>query len=434
MFKNEDDFKKIIAQLNIDANPKDEHRENLRANMLSAFRDTREQNTRPASQWPVLWRQIMRSSITKLAAAAVITLAVLIGIHLLDKSATPAWANTIEQIYKATSVTFKETFYVNDNQPFTTEEMVNENGIKRSFCNGICTIFDFSGGKTLQLNPLNKNATLTYRTGEKRSIKPYNQLEWFISIKDRTEEYLGIEDINGISAEKFLWKNGEYYYTTVWIDPLTSLPIKVEQVSLPNPDKSIVQPSISLKYSDFGGSANEGGGISIGGGKGIQTKLIVVMTDFVWNKQLAPALFSLEPPEGYTLREKQFDASQPGENDLINTLSFWTEMSGGSFPESINDLVDPNQINPMLIKKFDRDGEPLEEYDMAMKQANIILKGIYFAFEKKADGVWGYTDKKGQLGDSDLPVCWWKQEDTNDYRVIFGDLSIATVPVGELPK
>jgi outer membrane lipoprotein-sorting protein len=99
MFKNEDDFKKIIARLDIDANPKDKHRENLRANMLSAFRETCKQNTRPASQWPVLWREIMRSSITKLAAAVVIIATVVFGIHLLDKSATPAWA--IEDTIKA---------------------------------------------------------------------------------------------------------------------------------------------------------------------------------------------------------------------------------------------------------------------------------------------------------------------------------------------
>jgi outer membrane lipoprotein-sorting protein len=99
MFKNEDDFKKIIARLNIDDNPKDKHRENLRANMLSAFKETCEQNTRPASQWSVLWREIMRSSITKLAAAAVIVAIAVFGIHLLDKSATPAWA--IEDTIKA---------------------------------------------------------------------------------------------------------------------------------------------------------------------------------------------------------------------------------------------------------------------------------------------------------------------------------------------
>jgi hypothetical protein len=92
MFKNEDDFRKIIARLNIDTNPKDEHRETLRANMLSAFKETREQNTRPASHWPVLWRKIMRNSITKLAAAAVIIAVVVLGVTILEKTSKPAWA------------------------------------------------------------------------------------------------------------------------------------------------------------------------------------------------------------------------------------------------------------------------------------------------------------------------------------------------------
>ena len=146
------------------------------------------------------------------------------------------------------------------------------------------------------------------------------------------------------------------------------------------------------------------------------------------------ALFSLEPPKDYTLHEKQFDVSQPGKNDLINALAFWTEMSGGSFPEKINDLVDPNQINPKLIEKFDRDGDSLEEYDIAMKQANIILKGVYFAFEKKADGIWGYTDREVLLGDSDSAVCWWKPGDSENYRVIYGDLSIGDISAENLDQ
>lgn len=426
MDEYEKQFEGFAREIKFDDSPSFEHRDRLEQNLLDAF-------SKQTPRQIEIWRIIMKSNVTKLAVAAVI-IAVLIGINHFGGSidaASTVWANTLEQIYKATSVTFKSTFYVNDNEPFTTEEMVNENGIKRSSHNDVHTIFDFGGGKDLQLMPWKKEATLTYRIGEKRPVKPYNQLGWFISIKDRTEEYLGIEDIDGIPAKKFFWKNGEYYHTTVWIDPSTNLPVKVEQVSLPNPDESIVQPSITLNLADFGGPNSESTSviIIIGGGKGIQNKMVVVMTDFVWNKQLDPALFSLEPPEDYTLRESQFDASEPSENDLIKALAFWTEMSGGYYPEKINDLIDPNQINPMLIEKFNGDGDPLEELDLSMKQANIILKGVYFAFEKKADGIWGYTDKEVLLGDSDLAVCWWKSEDSETYRVIYGDLSIGSTTI-----
>jgi len=148
------------------------------------------------------------------------------------------------------------------------------------------------------------------------------------------------------------------------------------------------------------------------------------MTDFVWNEELDPALFSLEPPEDYTLQEKQFDVSESGENGLTEALAFWTEMSGGSFPQKINELIDPNQINQMLIEKFDGEGDPSKEIYEAMKQANTIIKGVYFAFEKKADGTWGYAGGDVHLGEAEKVVCWWKPEDSQGYRVIYGDLSI----------
>jgi hypothetical protein len=68
MFKNEDDFKKIVSRLNIDNKPNPVHRENLRRQMLSAFNEGQQ----PKS----IWQSIIKSPITKLAAAAVIIIAI----------------------------------------------------------------------------------------------------------------------------------------------------------------------------------------------------------------------------------------------------------------------------------------------------------------------------------------------------------------------
>ncbi len=381
-------------------------------------------------------RRIRVGKMVKFAAAAVVVAALFVVIEQFGgfSEASMTWADTVERIYKATSVTFTRTLYIEDNEPFSTFEMVNSEGIKRSRLFGIDTIWDFGSGKKLRLEPENKEATLTYRIGRKRAAKPYNQMEWFISIKDKAEEYLGVEDVNGVPAEKFIWRNGEYNYTTVWIDPSTNLPVKVRRVSIPNPDDSIEQPSISLGISDFGGIDNGVRSISMGGGKGIQKKTVVVLTDFKWNKKLDPELFSLEPPADYSLKEKQFDVSFVSENDLVEAFSFWTEMSGGEFPERMNDLIDPNKIDPMLIEKYDGGGDPEQELEAAMQKANIILKGVFFAFNKKTEQEWYYRGGGVYLGDSDLIVCGWKKEDNDKYRVIYGDLSLGQVPFEELPR
>ncbi|MDH4238033.1 MAG: hypothetical protein OEW48_00580 [Phycisphaerae bacterium] len=100
MFKNEDDFKTIVNLLNIDDKPNPTHRESLRGQMLSVFNENQERTqtgTRP------LWMTIMKSPIGKLAAAAVIIIAVLVGIHQLGNSVdvtTVALANVVENINK----------------------------------------------------------------------------------------------------------------------------------------------------------------------------------------------------------------------------------------------------------------------------------------------------------------------------------------------
>ena len=68
MFENEDDFKNIVDRLNIDDKPNPVHRENLRRQMLSTFGEGQQPKT--------TWQSIIKNPITKLAAAAVIIIAI----------------------------------------------------------------------------------------------------------------------------------------------------------------------------------------------------------------------------------------------------------------------------------------------------------------------------------------------------------------------
>ena len=76
MFKNEDDFKKIVSRLNIDDAPNEAHRQNLRRQMLSAFTKSRRDVLAGTISWQTIGSRIMKNPITKLTAAAVIIIAV----------------------------------------------------------------------------------------------------------------------------------------------------------------------------------------------------------------------------------------------------------------------------------------------------------------------------------------------------------------------
>ena len=81
MFKDESEFKEIIARLNIDVEPNPAHRETLRRKMLSVFSETGEQCRPRATVFQTLGRTIMKSQITRIAAAAAVII-IVIGLYI----------------------------------------------------------------------------------------------------------------------------------------------------------------------------------------------------------------------------------------------------------------------------------------------------------------------------------------------------------------
>ena len=98
-------------------------------------------------------------------------------------------------------------------------------------------------------------------------------------------------------------------------------------------------------------------------------------------------------------------------------------MTSGKFPEKINDMMNTNLLNPMLIAKYNIGGDPNEQFEQARQQAEMVMRGLYFAQEKKAKDNWCYTGAEAVFGDSDTPIAWWQNEDTDLWTVIYADLS-----------
>jgi hypothetical protein len=120
----------------------------------------------------------------------------------------------------------------------------------------------------------------------------------------------------------------------------------------------------------------------------------------------------------------------PDEQALTEALRFWAEMSDGAFPADINMLMDSQ---PKLIKKFHKDGPAEQEYAAALKAANVVLHGLFFAQTLKSLDNWHYAGDGVMLGQADKMLCWWKNEDGHTWRVIYGDLSARDVPTELAP-
>jgi outer membrane lipoprotein-sorting protein len=377
-----------------------------------------------------IWGAITRNRMLRFAAAAVIIIGILFGLHQFGvrlDGTTAAWANVMEQIYNARTVTYRETIKIGNNPSTTVETMVMEPGHIRTTFNNSISITDLALNRDLQLYPNEKKATITQRIGMKQRKQPFNYLNWVTKLKDRTGQFTGQQVLDGQAVDVFLFQQ-EYEKTTVWVDPKTNLPVRVERETIPNPDKEIISPEMALRSDDFE-KVKEGEmiitkGISFYGDGGMVKKMIMIISDFVWDANLDPSLFSIEPPPDYAVEQKQFDVSNPSEQDLIEVFALWSEMSDGFFPSAIKDLGDPNKVKPMLVKKFAKGGNPVDELEQAMPVLNKILKVLVFAQQQRIYGDWGYAGDGVRLGETNEPICWWKSEGSGTYRVIYGDLSI----------
>ncbi len=425
------DIQKIVTKFNV--KPRSEMRSKVLDEALKIQRSQKQQNTSDT----YTWRIIMKSRMTKFAAAAVILVAILIGINQFGGSidgTSVAFADVLENISNARNVVYKEISEI-PGLTYESVQMVNAQGIIRNEVEHVVYIFDFNNGVTLSLNTNSKQATRIYRTGRKRSGKDFSYIGWIRKLHETDAEFIGTEELNGDQVNVYLWEV-PFEKITLWVDPQSNLPVKVEHECFANTEKNIVMPRLSLSMGDFGGDKSISGSGSIssgrGSGKGISEDTTRTMLDFQWDTDLDETLFSLEAPEGYTLEERQCDDSPIDDNSLIYILGFWAQMRNSQFP-SEQELNDPESFKPLLIEKFDKDGDPEQEFELATKELSKVLRGLYVIQEKKVDGSWGYNGEGVLLGQADTIICWWFDEETEGYKAIFGDLSIGDVTEDQLP-
>jgi len=230
MFKNEDDFKNFVRQLNIDTEPDDNHRNKLRWKMLSEFNESKLKQSPHVRSWRNTWRTIMQSKCTKLAAAAVIIIAALIVINQFGGSidlAKPVYgiSDVPRSIRRAKTIHIKSWF-----EPHTKGEVRGapdlddwidiQNGRSRTSIffwgmgpsgkGGRALIDVFDGQYKMEINPnikrvkYEKLSEFQHRMYARKEIGRFLQR---ISLTSKTlNEYvkIGQEKINGVNCD--IWE------------------------------------------------------------------------------------------------------------------------------------------------------------------------------------------------------------------------------------
>ena len=271
MFKDESEFKEIIARLNIDVEPNPAHRETLRRRMLSVFNETAQQSQKQTTPLGVLRRKIMKSPITKLAAAAVIIIAVLIGVNYLGGSidgASLAWAEVVEQISSHTKYKCRQRIVREKGPQIPARQVYHLNLQQRrqEHEDGIIGIIDMRGEEaiTVELYPDQKKAVVTKIIG-RGTMRDPDIIGMVKRFEQESTEKLGTKKLNGKILHGFRHQPNKHNDFTVWVDADTKLPVEIE-----------------LKHPQRG-----------------QT---IFLDEFEFDFELAPSAFSTDVPDGYDVK------------------------------------------------------------------------------------------------------------------------------------
>ncbi|MHC4088183.1 MAG: LolA family protein [Planctomycetota bacterium] len=267
-------IKRLFAKSDVTVNSKVDDR--IINDALTVF--DKSEKTKSVSAEPNIWRMIMKSRITKLAAAAVIIIVILIGISQFSDSidgSSIVWADVVEQIRTFRPNIYKQTIQY-ETRPDKVKQVMHFSLSRRReiWADGSIRVFDMSKKpvRILTLYPDKKQAiemTLT----DMGPAKDPDLLRILAGRQDGTEEDLGITEIEGRKV-KIFHSPDKINDFTVWADVETGLPVRIE----------LLQE---------------------------QLKRTIVMEEFEFDVDFDEALFSVTAPKGYSVKKVEKKGRTP---------------------------------------------------------------------------------------------------------------------------
>ncbi len=368
----------------------------------------------------------MHSKLTKIAAAAVVAVAVIVGSQFLGGTIT--FAQVIEPILNARTVVLD---YVIGEGPDALEmhDIVIGSRIRRTMSNMDMTkildprvrstlsnmdmtmILDLEDARMLTLVSLGVTKIASYidiqGTGLERTRSVLDFVRNVVSrVKDNPDadiQDLGEKEINGQKAVGFYVKGLSSIELTIWANKKTSLPIRIEFTE--------GKTSTVIKNIEFDVPLEES----------------LVSMEVPAGYTLKDTFISLEVPAPDNLPEEQLDLSNATEEDLVESLRIWAEIIlDGAFPDAIG--------TDHFIKQAAVLGYKLASLGLPDSEIDKFPKGMIFLQEFEFGGKWGYAGKGVKLGDADKIILWYQPQGSNTYRAIYGDLKVAEVAEEDLPK
>ncbi len=325
---------------------------------------------------------------------AVLIIAIVGGIGLWNPKPGLVFAEVLEQVRQVHTFHFTNIVEM-ENQTMEMQTDYMDPGKQRLvMSNGSIIIMDMAQGKTISLTPSAKMASVVDFSDDPNLQPQENLIETLRKLEDGAEELLGQKEMDGklVYGFKVIMAGRDF---VIWADLKSGLPVRIE-----------------IQQAMYGA-------------------MKIIMTDFEYNIDMDESLFSLEPPADYKLITlDKPDLGAPTETDLIETMKLVTNDKNKSFPKDLDLMTLSKQYglsNPFQSAKPSND-------DIAKFANNFakLSRGAMF-FQQNIDNDWHYEPEGKKLGDSE-PLCWWRAVNSETYRVIYCDLTVADVSLDEFVK
>jgi hypothetical protein len=394
-------------------------------------------------------RRRMMSRAAIFAAVAVVLVCVWLGLtHFgMVGPETDAFAETLAQIEKAKTITWKHTVYEHVRSKdgkrtwFLTEVM--EDAYKAPGLYRRAWLDDKGQLQMVEITDAVRGRKLTYNVERKmatlQSIAPIPAHEFFDpfsfsrrNLNTANLEWVGTKTTASGKANVFRDRRPTRVGhkpdrgNDLWIDAMTK-----QLVAVCDPSADVYDPDHD-PVRDNPPEASRSGMTMMGGRS----------HDIRYDVPLDDSLFRTDAPEGYTVEVKPRDRIT--EKEMIDYVGIVADANGKMFPDGLDGPCICDVINRALDKPR-KDYTPPERrlYDTDQRYGvrfGNSLAPIAVFFHEDPDRVvkdsFRYLGKGVKLGDKDRIVCWYKLKDAKDpntYRVLFGNLTVKDVAPVDLP-
>jgi outer membrane lipoprotein-sorting protein len=409
---NRDNIEEILKSIGSEDVPAE-----VRKIAQETTRDFSEPLMRPKQH--VFLEYIMKSQITKLAAAAVIIIAVLMMLNTIGTG--DALAEVLEKIEQIKAFTYKMKMNMKD-MPGLPEGKTLKMEMKATFAKDIGvrmtahmdgkliseTYVLMNEGVILSIIPEQKQymrITLTdeiFEKMQKENGDPRAMVKEF-----RSNEYteLGRSVIDGIEVEGYESTEPNIVQNMLgnvrgrlWVDVQTKLPIRFDIEVLDKKGEKTMEMSIF---------------------------------DFEWDIEVEADVFIVNIPDDYKLLA---DIEMGGdEKGIVEGLSLFAELTGGKYPSDLNMMTISQELSQAMITGFGGSQNEQPNQEQLQKLVNLQLAGAFYTTKAAEGKDPAYYGDKVTAEFPHAVLMRWEITD-NTYRVIFGDLTIEEASSEELAE